>query len=131
MATIGSRLGQLEFLKAKGDPVVDIARRWLLIAMGASATGKFVFALGDRWNLALLVLVPVLGELAAVLLGLLMRRAGVIESHYRLAYDLDPARRLPVERLDGIGADLARLREAVDRLLLVVERLDRRASDHG
>ena len=115
MATLGSRLGQLEFLKAKGEPVVDIARRWLLVAMGASATGKFVFALSDRWNLVLLVLVPILGELAALGLGLLMRRAGVIESHYAAAYHLDPARHLPVERLEAVEALLREIRDQVGK----------------
>ena len=96
----GERLGRLEFLRSRGDPIVEMARRWLLVAMGASATGRFVFDLGREWSAALLLLIPVAGESATILIGVLMARWGIVQGLYRAARDLDPYK---VESLALLG----------------------------
>lgn len=86
----GERLGRLEFLRGRGDPIVEMARRWFLVAMGASATGRFVFDLTREWSAALLVLIPLVGEGATILIGVLMARWGIVQGMYASARDLDP-----------------------------------------
>ena len=106
-------IGRADFYRNKGDVWVEMLRRWLLIGMGASATGKFVFNLSDHWNVAALIAIPILGEFMAVIVGWWLSRSGSVTSHYQLAHNLDPSRHLPVERLeevrDLLRAILARL----------------------
>ena len=90
--TWGARLGRLDFLRQRGLPWIEMLRGWLLVAMGASATSRFVFDLGLAWSLTLLIVVPILGEAAALALGIVMARKGVIQSHYLTAAQLDPYR---------------------------------------
>lgn len=90
--TWGARLGRLDFLRQRGLPWIEMLRGWLLVAMGASATSRFVFDLDRTWALVLLVVVPIMGEAAALLLGIVMARKGVISAHYGAARDLDPYR---------------------------------------
>lgn len=119
---LGIWWGAFEYYHGKGNPWVEMVRRWLLIAMGASATGRFVFDLPTRWNLVLLMAIPVLGEAVAALLGLLMHRVGSIEHHYLIAYREDPARHLPVERLEAVQASLGRIEALLARVVLVSAR---------
>lgn len=90
--TWGARLGRLDFLRQRGLPWIEMLRGWLLVAMGASATGRFVFDLDRTWALALLIVVPIAGETCALLLGLWMARTGMIQAHYQTAAQLDPYR---------------------------------------
>lgn len=102
MTRFAGVLGRMDFYRGKGDPWIEMFRRWLLIGMGASATGKFVFNLSDGWNIAVLVAIPIAGEAIAVLVGWALARSGSITSHYQIAHNLDPSRRLPVERLEEV-----------------------------
>ena len=88
----GARLGRLNFLRERGLPWVEMLRSWLLVAMGASATGRYVFDLSPRWSAVLLIVVPIVGEASALVLGIVMARTGVIQAHYRAAQELDPYR---------------------------------------
>ena len=80
----------------------------LLAAMGAAATSRFVFDLDRTWALVLLVVVPVAGEAAALLLGIVMARKGVIQSHYATASQMDPYRTEHLALLREIRALLTR-----------------------
>lgn len=107
--SLGHRLGHWDYLRVKGEPLVEMVRRWLLVAMGASATGKFVFQLSTEWSVGLLVAVPLVGEGLATGLGWLMARYGVVQSHYQTALDLDPYRSESLRLLAAIERHLANL----------------------
>lgn len=116
----GERLGRLEFLRGRGDPIVEMARRWFMVAMGASATGRFVFDLTREWSAALLVLIPLVGEGATVLIGVLMARWGIVRAMYGTARDLDPYKSESLALLGEIRDLLSQQTvRAGDRLVLV------------
>lgn len=106
--SVGSRLGRLEFLKGRGAPWIETLRSWLLVAMGASATGRWVFELSREWSAAILIVVPILGEVLALVLGVVMARFGVIQAHYAAARDLDPYRQEHLQLLREIRDELRR-----------------------
>lgn len=111
--TWGARVGRLNFLRERGLPWVEMLRSWLLVAMGASATGRFVFDLSPRWSAILLIVVPIVGEAGALILGIVMARTGVIQAHYRAAQELDPYRADTLRLLREIRDVVVRTRRPV------------------
>ena len=109
---LGTFLGRALFLKGKGAPWVEMFRPWIVPMVFSGAGAKYV-GLPTHWAVALAVIIPVVIELVAVLIGHIEHRSGATEAHYQLAADTDIFKRESLERLAKIEGEVRAIRIAV------------------
>ena len=102
---LGARAGKIAYWRMKGSRATDVVRAWTLPIASVAIGGKFL-GLQSRWAVVGAVVLAVLVELAAVVIGWLEHHSGATAAEYDLA-----------KLTDGYKVEsLALLREIRDRL---------------
>lgn len=103
----GDRLGRIWYWRGKGEVWIGVFRQWLLPVMGSAGVTHYLgvpaWAAVGAW-----IVVALLAETAAVVLGWFEHRSGATAANYRIAAETDPYK---VEHLALEREILAALRQ--------------------
>ena len=112
--TWGARTGRVWYFRHKGARFTDALRQWTVPIAGIAAGGKFL-GLQSRWALVVALVIPIIVEGVAVVIGWWEHRSGATETEYRMALETDPFRSTSLHLYGEILKELSEIRGVLER----------------